>query len=62
MNRLIIILAILSLLIWASDSRAIDTGDSAPDFQISTIDGKEISYYKDVKGKKPLYLIFWSTW
>lgn len=47
---------------WASDSHALDKGDSAPDFQGVTLYGKEISYYKDVQGKKPLYLIFWSTW
>jgi hypothetical protein len=55
-------LTILCFFMWATDSRAVDTGDSAPDFQVVTIDGKNISYYKDVKGKKPLYLIFWSTW
>lgn len=62
MNRLIIILTILSLLMWSSDSQALDTGDSAPDFQAVTLDGKEISYYKNIRGKAPLYLIFWSTW
>jgi peroxiredoxin len=62
MNRLIIILTVLNLLIWTSGSHAVDTGDSAPDFQVVTLDGKEISYYKDVKGKRPLYLIFWSSW
>ena len=62
MNRLIIILTILRLLMWASDSQAVNTGESASDFQVVTLDGKEISYYKDVRGKAPLYLIFWSIW
>jgi hypothetical protein len=61
-NKLIITLIISGFFIWASDSRAIDIGDSAPDFQGVTIDGKEVSYYKDVKGREPLYLIFWATW
>jgi hypothetical protein len=61
MNR-IIILILLSFFMWVGDSHAIDIGDSAPDFHVVTIDGKEISYYKDVKGKRPLYLTFWSTW
>jgi hypothetical protein len=62
MNRKIIILVLISFFVWARDAHALSTGDSAPDFQVVTINGKEISYYKDVKGKKPLYLIFWSTW
>ncbi len=62
MSRLIIILAVLSSFMLSGNSKAIDTGDSALDFQAVTLDEKEISYYKNVKGKKPLYLIFWSTW
>ncbi len=41
---------------------AIDVGDAVPDFHTVTIDGKDISYEKDIKGKKPVYLIFWATW
>jgi hypothetical protein len=62
MKRVSVVVIILSLFIWVNSSHAIDRGDSAPDFQVVTIDGKNISYYKDVKGKKPLYLIFWATW
>jgi peroxiredoxin len=47
---------------WSSDSQALGIGDFAPDFQVVTLDGKEISYYKDIRGKTPLYLIFWSIW
>ena len=41
---------------------ALEIGHGAPDFQVVTLDGKEISYYKDIKEKRPVYLIFWSTW
>jgi hypothetical protein len=41
---------------------AIGVGDIAPDFKITTLDGKELSYQQDIKAKKPLYLIFWATW
>lgn len=41
---------------------AINVGDTAPDFSVSTLDGKKISYYADLKGKRPVYLIFWATW
>lgn len=41
---------------------AIGVGDIAPDFKITTLDGKEISYERDIKAKKPLYLVFWATW
>lgn len=37
-------------------------GDIAPDFNAISLDGKRISYYNDLKGKKPVYLIFWATW
>lgn len=62
MNTLFKTLIVLAMFISTTDGYAMDAGDSAPDFHVVTIDGKEISYYKDIRGKKPLYLIFWSTW
>ncbi len=41
---------------------ALDAGDRVPDFHIVTLDGKEISYDRDIRDKKPLYLVFWATW
>ncbi len=43
-------------------SSALGTGDPAPDFRIVTTGGKDISFFSDIKGKNPLYLIFWATW
>ncbi len=37
-------------------------GDMAPDFTVETTEGRKISYFADIRGKKPLYLIFWATW
>lgn len=37
------------------------TGEQAPDFSLSTMDGKSFNL-SDYKGKKPVYLIFWATW
>jgi peroxiredoxin len=41
---------------------AYDVGEKAPDFKVSTVDGKQISYPTDLKGKKPVYIVFWATW
>jgi hypothetical protein len=41
---------------------SIGLGDMAPDFTIESMDGRKISYFSDLKGKKPLYLVFWATW
>jgi hypothetical protein len=52
----------LSLFLLPARVRALEVGDNAPDFQAVTIKGKNISYDKDFKGKKAVYLIFWATW
>jgi hypothetical protein len=64
MKRIVIAVAalLISSFMLTGVSNAIDVGDPAPDFHVSTIDGKEISYYRDIKGKKPLYLAFWGAW
>jgi peroxiredoxin len=61
MNR-IAILILLGLFVWPASSHAMNVGDPAPDFQAVNIHGEKISYYRDIKGKKPLYLIFGATW
>ncbi|MBI5639665.1 MAG: hypothetical protein HZA17_04490 [Nitrospirae bacterium] len=50
------------VLLFPSIGMALDTGGIPPDFTVLTVDGKEISYVRDLKGKKPVYLIFWATW
>ncbi|MBI4848209.1 MAG: redoxin domain-containing protein [Nitrospirae bacterium] len=37
-------------------------GDNAPDFNALSLEGRQVSYYNDLKGKKPVYLTFWATW
>lgn len=34
----------------------------APDFKALTIDGRQVSYFRDLKGNSPVYLVFWATW
>lgn len=53
---------LLSLLLLPASAYALGVGDKTPDFRVITIQGKEISYDKDIKGKKPVYLFFWATW
>lgn len=62
MKKLFILLIALGILLQAGYGQALTQGDPAPDFQAATIGGEHLSYDKDVKGGKPLYLIFWATW
>jgi hypothetical protein len=52
----------LSLLFLPVKTYALTVGEKTPDFHIVTLQGKEISYDRDIKGKKPAYLFFWTTW
>lgn len=52
----------LSLLLLPARTYALGVGDKTPDFHIITLQGREISYDKDLKGEKPVYLFFWTTW
>ncbi len=62
MELLIKAVLLLSLFLIPAASYALGTGDKAPDFHAVTIKGKALSYNSDFKGKKPVYLIFWTTW
>lgn len=53
---------VLALLIFPTVAYALDVGDMAPDFKVASLDGKQISYYSNIKNKKPVYLVFWATW
>ncbi len=53
---------LLSLVFLPAKTFALGAGEKAPDFHVVTAQGKEISYAKDIKGKKPVYLFFWTTW
>jgi hypothetical protein len=56
------VMLFLSLILLPATVGALEVGDKAPDFQAVTITGKHISYDRDLKGRKPVYLIFWATW
>ena len=53
---------ILLLLIIPFSSYALEVGDNAPEFKILPLGCEQLSYDKDNKDKKPVYLIFWATW
>ncbi len=52
----------LSLILLPLKSYALEVGDKAPDFHAMTLKGKSISYDRDLRGRKPVYLVFWTTW
>ncbi len=51
----------LAALISSDPAKAVEVGDTAPAFEIETLDG-EIFRLSDYRGKKPVYLVFWNTW
>lgn len=40
---------------------AVNVGDTAPDFSVTTLTGEQVTL-SEFKGKKPVYLKFWATW
>lgn len=59
---LLILIAFVAALFCPSRAQSIGLGDMAPDFTIRSLEGRTISYFDDLKGKKPVYLVFWATW
>lgn len=59
MKKIVLIIMLLGI---ALRGYAYDVGEKAPDFKVSTLDGEQISYPTDLKGKKPVYIVFWATW
>lgn len=53
---------LLTLIIVPGKGYALKVGDKAPNFHVMTLKGQKISYDEDFRGKKPVYLIFWTTW
>ncbi len=60
-NMVIKGMLLLLLILLPVTGQALETGDRAPDFHVTT-KGKAISYDRDLKDRKPVYLIFWTTW
>ncbi len=54
-------LTLIVLFFLASFSNALEIGEVASDFEMTTVQGE---YFKlsDFQGHKPVYLIFWATW
>jgi len=45
----------------ASAGKAIEVGQRVPEFSLPGIDGAQVSYERDIRGKAPLTLIFFMT-
>jgi peroxiredoxin len=54
-------LAVLGLLLFGVNTMAASVGEVAPDFEITTQDGREFRL-SEYRGRKPVYVIFWNTW
>lgn len=52
---------LMLLLVAATPAWSLGVGEAAPDFKLTTLDGKPVAL-ADFKGKKPLMLIFWASW
>ncbi len=61
-SSVVMSILLLSLLLHPLSSYALKVGDKAPDFHVITLEGREMVYDKDIKGTKPVYLFFWTTW
>ncbi len=61
-TRVIRTVFLLAILLFPMRGYTLDVGDRSPEFHVVTIEGKEISYDRDLRDKKPVYLIFWTTW
>lgn len=63
-NRHIWLVVVLLLGLYALSGQAapkVQTGDQAPDWILTAIEGKDISFYEDSAGQ-PAVLVFWATW
>ncbi len=59
-NKWILVIA-LTLILTPAPSFALSVGDKAPPFMLRLLDGSDFAS-KDVVGKNPLALVFWTTW
>ncbi|WP_444996851.1 peroxiredoxin family protein [Aliikangiella sp. IMCC44359] len=57
---LLILCLSLSLVVKADEDEPTE-GQIAPDFEITQMDGSKFKL-SELKGKKPVYLVFWNTW
>ncbi|MDA8179308.1 MAG: TlpA family protein disulfide reductase [Desulfobacteria bacterium] len=63
-RRFLPLLAILLLAVASparSADRGVQVGQSVPEFSLSGLDGRPVSFHKDIRGKAPLTVIFFMT-
>ncbi|MCL5884777.1 MAG: TlpA family protein disulfide reductase [Deltaproteobacteria bacterium] len=74
MKRTFIVIGVLSMFVLAlagvslaanekpvAKPKPLDVGDAVSDFSLPGLDGKSVSFYKDIKGKKDLAVIMFMT-
>jgi peroxiredoxin len=44
-----------------SAERSVGVGQSVPEFSLSGLDGQPVSFYRDIRGKAPITVIFFMT-
>lgn len=59
--RRCMIIALILVMAWPAFGRITGVGDVSPPFVLKTIDGSMVRS-NDIKGKKPMFLVFWATW
>ncbi|OYV98006.1 MAG: hypothetical protein B7Z62_04830 [Deltaproteobacteria bacterium 37-65-8] len=63
-RRFLPLLAILLLAVASparSADRGVQVGQPVPEFSLSGLDGRPVSFHKDIRGKAPLTVIFFMT-
>lgn len=56
-----VVLVVIAAFFLSQKVYAVNAGDASPDFNIATLEGK-LSYERDLKGRRPVYIFFWSSW
>ena len=60
-SSLILRITGVALLLIGASAHAAGVGEVAPDFEATTQDGS-VFRLSDLRGQKPVYVIFWNTW
>jgi peroxiredoxin len=60
-RRLILSLLAIASIMGGVTASAASVGEVAPDFEVTTQDGYNFRL-SDLRGQKPVYVVFWNTW
>jgi len=60
-TNLLLIMAFFLVMAGPASALSVKVGEESPSIEVKTIDNRTIRS-DEIKGKKPLFLIFWATW